>query len=93
MKYKIDKRETGIDITVTETTHNQQDLLDAFRECQEGRCSCPTEEYRKLDALEITSDEAGIQLRLNAKDGEVINTSEIEKCLAYTSNRMKGTGK
>jgi len=89
MKYKIEERETGIDISVTDAKHDQQKLLEAFRECQEGRCTCPTEEYRKLASLEVAHDDEGIQLRLKSKDGEVINKSEIEKCLAYTSERVK----
>ena len=39
MKYKIDEKETGIDISVTDAMNDKQKLLDAFRECQEGRCS------------------------------------------------------
>jgi len=89
MKYKIEERETGIDISVTDAKHDQQKLLEAFRECQEGRCTCPTEEYKKLASLEVAHDDEGIQLRLKSKDGEVINKSEIEKCLAYTSERVK----
>lgn len=87
MKYKIDETRTGIDILVTETKGDEQRLLEAFRECQGGRCSCPTEEYKKLAALEVAQDEVGIQLRLKSKDGEVFDKSEIEKCLAYTSGR------
>lgn len=89
MKYKIDENKTGIDISVTDAKNDEQKLLEAFRECQEGRCSCPTEEYKKLASLEVAQDEAGIQLHLKSKDGEVIDKSEIEKCLAYTSERVK----
>jgi len=89
MKYRIDEKKTGIDISVTDAKNNEQELLEAFRECQEGRCSCPTGEYKKLASLEITQDDAGIQLRLKAKNGEAIDKVEIEKCLAYTSERVK----
>ena len=92
MKYKIDEKETGIDISVTDATDDKQKLLDAFRECQEGRCSCPTDEYKKLASLEVSQDDEGIQLHLKPKDGKVIDKSEIEKCLAYTSERVKGKG-
>jgi hypothetical protein len=88
MKYKIDQNETGIDISVTDASNDRQKLMEAFRECQEGRCSCPTEEYKKLAALEVAQDGEGIQLRLKSKSGEVINKSEIEKCLAYTAAQV-----
>ena len=92
LKYKIDERETGIDISVTDAENDKQKLLEAFRECQEGRCSCPTNEYKKLASLEVAHDETGIQLRLKSKKGEVIDKTEIEKCMAYTSERVKDQG-
>ncbi len=92
MKYRIDEKEHGIDISVTDAREDKQKLLDAFRECQEGRCSCPTDEYRKLASLEVVQDKEGIQLHLKSKDGAVIDKSEIEKCMSYTSARVKGKG-
>jgi len=89
MKYKIDEQKSGIDISVSDAKGEQQELLEAFRECQEGRCSCPTTEYKKLAALEVAQDEAGIQLHLKAREGEVFDSAEIEKCLAYTASRLK----
>lgn len=92
MKYKIDENKTGLDISVANVESDKQKLLDAFRECQEGSCSCPTNEYRKLASLDVVQDEAGIQLRLKSKDGEVIDKKEIEKCLAHTFERVKNNG-
>lgn len=89
MKYKIDENENGIDISVADVKNSKQKLLEAFRECQEGRCSCPTEEYKKLASLEVEQNRDGIQLRLKSKLGETINKSEIEKCLDYTAMHMK----
>ena len=89
MKYRIDEKENGIDISVADVKKDKRKLLAAFRECQEGRCSCPTEEYRKLDSLEIEQQGDGLQLRLKSRRGEVIDKSEIEKCLDYTAARVK----
>ena len=89
MKYKINQSEHGIDISVTDVKNDKQKLLEAFRECQEGRCSCPTEEYKKLDTLEVEQNGDGIQLRLKSRQGEVIDKAEIEKCLGYTTERVK----
>lgn len=92
MKYRIDENKNGIDISVGDVKDNKQKLLEAFRECQEGRCSCPTEEYKKLAALEVEQNAEGIQLRLKSRDGEAINKSEIERCLDYTAERVKKKG-
>ncbi len=89
MKYKVDEKNSGIDITVADVKGDQQKLLEAFRECQEGQCSCPTDEYKKLDALEIAQHGDEIQLHLKSKAGETIDKAEIEKCLSYTAERVK----
>ncbi len=91
MKYEIKENRSGIDISVADVKGDKQRLLEAFRECQEGRCSCPTAEYKKLDTLEVAQHEAGIELHLKAREGEVIDSSEIEKCLNYTAERVKKT--
>ena len=90
MKYQIDQNETGIDISVTDARDDKQKLMEAFSECQQGRCSCPTDEYKKLAELEVHQQGDGIQLRLKTKSGEVIDKSEIEKCLAYTAAQLQG---
>ena len=89
MKYKVDEKKGGIDVTVAEVGNDKEKLLEAFRECQEGRCTCPTEEYKKLDALEITQQGDAIQLHLKSRQGETIDKSEIEKCLGHTAARLK----
>ncbi len=91
MKYKIDEKENGIGISVTDVKDRKNELLEAFRECQEGRCACPTEEYKKLDSLEVEQNEEGIRLHLKSRRGEKIDKSEIEKCLNYTGERVKKT--
>lgn len=89
MKYKVDEKKGGIDVKVADIGNDKQKLLEAFRECQEGRCSCPTAEYKKLDSLEIAQSGDGIELRLKSRPGETIDKAEIEKCLGYTAERVK----
>lgn len=89
MKYKIDENENGLDISVADVKDKKEKLLQAFKECQEGRCSCPTEEYKKLDSLEIDHNDEGIQLSLKSKPGEKIDKTEINRCLEYTAKRVE----
>ena len=88
MRYKIETVKNGVDIEVTETEGKHEKLLDAFQECQEGRCTCPTREYSKLESLEIETDEATIRLQLKSKPGEKFDQSEIGKCLEYTKEKV-----
>lgn len=85
MKYSIDENEDGLAISIDNEKDKKEMLLQAFRECQEGRCSCPTEAYRKLASLEIDHNDETIEIRLKPKQGEKISKEEIGKCLEYTS--------
>lgn len=88
MKYKIESTENEVNIEVTETKGKQEKLLQAFQECQEGRCTCPTQEYSKLDSLEIEGDEDTIRLKLKSKSNVKFDESEIGKCLEYTKGKV-----
>ncbi len=94
MKYDIRESETGIDIDVVDVGHKQQELLEAFQACQTGQCSCPTDEYEKLDALTITTstiadDGKSIHLHLTAISGMQIDPAEIDRCLSYTVEQVE----
>lgn len=86
-KHRIEQRGRDLSIALDEVEGRTERLLEAFQECQEGRCSCPTDEYDKLETLEITSDESSINLLLKAKEGQSFDRDEIEKCLEYTERK------
>jgi len=88
MEAQIKPTAHGIEIDVTDLEGKKDQLLEAFQECSEGRCTCPTNEYQKLEALEVTDSGDTIQLSLKAKPDEQIDTNEIEKCLEYTKKRV-----
>ena len=88
MKSKIISNKNGIDINVTELDGKKEELLEAFQECSEGRCSCPTQEYQKVEKMNVIDTEGTIQLSITSKADEVIDTKEIEKCLEYTKNKV-----
>jgi len=90
MKREVTKRADGLEIEVSKVQGKEGQLLEAFQECAEGRCSCPTQEYKKLEELKVEQDAEKITLRLTAKDGEQFDPSEIERCLDYTEERVEG---
>ncbi len=90
MEAKIKTTEKGIEIDVKDLKGKKDQLLEAFQECSEGRCTCPTEEYKKVEAMEIKGGEDDIQLSIKAKDDEKIDTAEIQKCLDYTRKKVAG---
>jgi len=89
MKHKIKDVKDRIEIKISDVKENQEELLKSFELCQKGQCGCPTDEYKKLQNLNISSSENEIMLNLEAKDGEKLNKSEIEKCIDFTVKKVK----
>ena len=88
MKRIVKSNSDGLTIEVSEISEKQDQLLAEFQACQEGRCSCPTDEYKKLDSLEIAAGTGKIDLRLKAKTGQVFDSSEIQKCLNHAESKI-----
>lgn len=84
--YDITPTDNGVTIEVTGVGDKQQQLLAAFGECRDGRCSCPTTEYEKVEAMELDvqpSDDA-MAITLQAKPGTQFDTDQVAACLDYT---------
>jgi hypothetical protein len=88
MKYaiKADKHKVAID--VGDVGVKKDAALVSFEACAEGYCTCPTNEYTKLTAIEVEAKADGIAIRLTPKPGEAIDVSEIAKCLDHTAKTI-----
>ena len=84
MKYHIEKHNNGLDVEVWDVADCQPKVLEAFRMCQSGECTCPIAEYQKLDGLSLKTDKNRIALHLKVKNGEDIDDQAIKECLACT---------
>jgi hypothetical protein len=85
MKYRITQQPDGVDIAVQDVAGQEKALLQAFEECRQGRCSCPTSEYGKLAGMAVDQTADGIHLQLKAKAGEALDAAEIGRCLDHTA--------
>ena len=88
MKHKIKNDKKGIEIKIYGINEKQDELLKSFELCKQGKCDCPTDEYKKLDDLQIDSNKNEISLNLKAKSGEAFDKNEIEKCIDFTINKV-----
>ena len=88
-KYTISATGPSVSIELTEVAGRQAELLEAFGKCQEGRCSCPTDEYLKVATMEVQPTEDRIGIRLQAKPGTSLDKTEIAACLDYTVKRSE----
>jgi hypothetical protein len=87
-RYQIRKDRNEVSIELTEVAGHERVLLDAFGECQQGRCSCPTDEYQKVASIGVHALEDQIAIRLKAKPSEDFDASEIAACLDHTVGGM-----
>ncbi len=90
MKHKISTREDGIEIRISDVQEKQPELLQSFELCQKGQCDCPTDQYDKLEQLDIQSFGNEIRLNLKAREGEKFDGREIEKCVDFTIKKAGG---
>ena len=88
MKYDIKENGDGLEIEVSDVTDKKEQLLQSFQQCSEGKCSCRTDEYKKLESLEIEQSVDGVKLKLKSKNGEKFDISEINKCLIQTEKNI-----
>lgn len=88
MKRIVRHNADGLTVEVSEIEGKEEHLLTEFQACKEGRCSCPSDEYKKLDSLDIDHLAGKIRLRLSAKSGQAFDKAEIEKCLDHTEMKL-----
>ncbi len=90
MKYSIKAEGSDLRIAVEKVGGKQAQLTEELKECAEGRCSCPTPQYGKLESIEIRPGSDKVEIALKAKPGEKIDQTDIEKCLEHTVKKVDG---
>jgi len=88
MKPEIKPNAEGLLIEISEIEGKEKNLLSALQACQNGSCSCPTDEYKKLYSIDIENSAGRIYLQLKAKPGQCVYESEIRKCLDHTEKNL-----
>lgn len=87
-RYQVEERASTVSIEVSEVSGKEHQLMQAFGECQIGRCSCPTDEYTKLAAMKVEQSADSIRIQLEPKPGERLDITEIAACLDYTTDKV-----
>ena len=82
--YEINPNSAGVSIQIAGVGEQQEQLLEAFSRCQQGQCSCPTDEYRKVESMEVLPEEGEISIQLSAKAGTDFDIGQITACLDCT---------
>lgn len=89
MKYSVQSDGSNVKITVGDAGAKQAALLKEFNECAEGRCTCPTPQYEKVESMQIMRGPDELSITLTAKPGEAIDQDDINRCLEHTTRKVE----
>ena len=87
MKHQIKTDKNQLKIKITETKGKNESLLQTFELCQQGHCECHTEEYKKIETIQIDNDKNTITLTLKPKKGQELNRQDIENCVDFAIDK------
>ena len=83
-EYRIHEEGTAVSIELTDVDGKQEELLEAFGECQSGHCSCPTDQYEKVAGIQLDANDQQITIELQPVEGARFDTDELAVCLDHT---------
>ena len=86
-----DAATVSIEVAGVRDERQEQELLHAFDDCRNGRCSCPTDQYDKLASMQVDRADDSITLRLEPKPGARFDTAELQACLEHTIGKATGS--
>ena len=84
MRYQITEHDAGIEIQVHQSGEHAPQLLASLRDCQQGRCGCPTDQYDRLEDMAVQTDTDDVTIRLHPRAGQRFDPEQLQVCLDYT---------
>lgn len=90
MKVRISEAGDDLTVEVEGAGSRKSELLQAFRECGEGCCSCPNGQFGKVTSLEVGDRNGTVVLRVKGRPGAGLSRDDIEGCVAYTVAKASG---
>lgn len=92
MNYEIEKKAQRISVEIKSRGLRHTELHEVFQRCREGSCDCPTDEYDKLDSMQIQQDTDRISIQLQVKPGLDIDQAAVAACLDHTLKKSEQNG-
>jgi hypothetical protein len=79
---EIKSKQSGTSLIVNlENVIDKNAILESIQGCADGNCACSTDEYQKVETMQILPGPDSIQLNIQVKAGETIDPSCISECL------------
>jgi hypothetical protein len=84
MRYNIAQDGEAVEIHVQDAGERGPQVLASLQECQEGRCSCPTDQYDRLASIEVGGGDDELTVHLTPRPGEHLDPDALRACMDYT---------
>ena len=81
MNIKTAKNKGIVEIAINDLGDAKARVMQSLGQCQSGNCNCKTQEYQKLEKMEIKEADNNLTIKLHPKDGENLDVNEINKCV------------
>ena len=79
---EIKSTQTGTKLVVElNAVSDKSAILSTIQGCADGQCTCSTDEYQKVERMDIITGPNSIQLNIEVKPDEVIDPNCISDCL------------
>ena len=66
-QYSISSDASAVSIELTGVGGREKELLEAFQKCQQGTCTCPTDQYHNVASMTVNANESRIAVHLEPK--------------------------
>ena len=90
MRYEMSEQDEDIQIEVHQTGEHTPQLLASLQDCQEGRCTCPTDQYERLEDMTLKTGADELTIRLRPHAGQRFDSGRLQACLDYTLDQAEG---
>lgn len=79
---KVESSQIGTKLVVNLTNlENQKSVIETLNSCADGKCACSSDEYKKVEKMDVEVGHNTIQINIAVKPGEIIDPNCISDCL------------
>lgn len=78
--YNVTPAESGFLLEIT-TVGNEQQIADSIGGCASGECACSSDEFTKVESMDITSIDGKVLVDVITLEGQQIDPSCVSDCM------------
>ena len=83
MDYVVRSRGADLEIDIPDPGAARAAIVDTIKQCCEGTCSAPTDEVRKVSAIEVDPAADHLTMTLHPQPGEHLDVIEMDRAVHW----------